>query len=162
MNSAGVTQSGGVENADTEAYRRVIDVNLLAPFYTCRAAIGPMKAQGSGDIINVSSQAGRKSAPNLSAYAVSKHALNTMTDGLRQEVGGYGIRVCTLMPGATNTEFGDSISDPRVRAGIKAHLSKEGTLDPVDVADAVMFIVGLPRRANISELSIRPTIDTSA
>ena len=63
VNSAGVTQSGGIENADTEAYRRVIDVNLLAPFYTCRAAIGPMKAQGSGDIINVSSQAGRKSAP---------------------------------------------------------------------------------------------------
>ena len=162
VNSAGVTQSGGIENADTEAYRRVIDINLLAPFYTCRAAIGPMKAQGSGDIINVSSQAGRKSAPNLSAYAVSKHALNTMTDGLRQGVGGYGIRVCTLMPGATNTEFGDSISDPRVRAGIKAHLTKEGTLDPVDVADAVMFVVSLPRRANISELSIRPTIDTSA
>src|SRR6266540_4223834 len=137
VNSAGLTQSGGIENADLDAFRRVMDVNLLATLYTCRAAIGPMKAQGSGDIINVSSQVARKSAPSMSAYSVSKHALNTLTDGLRQEVGGYGIRVCTLMPGATDTEFGDTISDPKVRAGIKAHLGKEGTLTPIDVADAV-------------------------
>src|SRR3546814_3599108 len=73
----------------------------MATLYTCRAAIGPMKAQGSGDIINISSLAATKSGPGFSAYASSKHALNSMSDGMRQEVGGHGIRVSIVMPGAT-------------------------------------------------------------
>src|SRR3546814_2167709 len=75
VNSAGIIQAGGIENVDTAEYRRVFDVNLMATLYTCRAAIGPMKAQGSGDIINISSLAAIKSGPGFSAYASSKHAL---------------------------------------------------------------------------------------
>lgn len=162
VNSAGIIQAGGIENVDTAEYRRVFDVNLMATLYTCRAAIGPMKAQGSGDIINISSLAATKSGPAFSAYAASKHALNSMTDGLRQEVGAHGIRVSIVMPGATSTEVFDNISNEKVRDAIKSHVSKDGAMAPNDVADAIMLIVGMPRRTNVSVIAIRPTIDTSA
>ena len=162
VNSAGILQSGGVENADIAAFRRVMDVNLFATLYTCKAAIGPMRSQGSGDIINISSLAGRKVATVFNAYSTSKFALNAMTDALRQEVGGYGIRVCILMPGATATEVAEAMADPTYRDAMRAHVNKEGALSPDDVAAAVLLVVTLPRRACISELSIRPTVDTSA
>lgn len=162
VNSAGMIQAGGVENVNTDEYRRVFDLNLLATLYTCRAAIAPMKAQGSGDIINISSLAATKSGPAFSAYAASKHALNSMTDGLRQEVGAHGIRVSIVMPGATSTEVFDNISNAQVRDAIRTHVSKDGAMAPGDVADAILLIVGMPRRTNISVLAIRPTIDTTA
>ncbi len=162
VNSAGIVQAGGIADADTGEYRRVIDVNLLATLYTCKAALASMKAQGSGDIVNISSLAARKSGPLFNAYSASKHALNAMTDGMRQEVGGHGIRVCTLMPGATTTEVADSMSDAHQRTAMQAHIGREGALLPADVADTILFLLSLPRRANISELAIRPTIDTTA
>jgi NADP-dependent 3-hydroxy acid dehydrogenase YdfG len=162
VNSAGIIQAGGIENANTEEYRRVIDVNLLATLYTCKAALGPMKAQGRGDIINISSLAGRKAAKLFSAYTASKHGLNAMTDAMRQEVGGFGIRVCIINPGATTTEVFENVSDPEMRKTMHTHVTKDGAMAASDVADAVLFVASLPPRANISELSIRPTIDTTA
>jgi NADP-dependent 3-hydroxy acid dehydrogenase YdfG len=162
VNSAGMIQAGGVAASDLDEYRRVFDLNLMATLYTCKAAIGPMKAQGSGDIINISSLAATKSGPAFSAYAASKHALNSMSDGLRQEVGGDGIRVSIVMPGATRTEVFDNISNAQVRESIKAHVGKDGAMAPADVADAILLIVGMPRRTNVSMVAIRPTIDTTA
>lgn len=162
INSAGILQVGTIENSDLDEYRRVVDVNLMGTVYTCQAAIPHMKERGSGDIINISSLAGRKVGPAVNAYAASKHACNAMTDGMRQEVGGYGIRVCILMPGATSTEVANNVSDPNFREAMKAHVGKEGAVASADIGDAVVFICSLPQRVNISEIAIRPTIDTSA
>lgn len=162
INSAGIMEAGGIENCDTAIYRRVIDINLMGTVYTSAAAVPHMLAQGGGDIITISSLAGRKGGPMTSAYSASKHAVNMMTDGMRQELGGKNIRVTTLMPGATETEVADSISDPQWRTAIKAHVSKDGAVKPRDIGEAIVFILAMPRRTNISEISIRPTIDTSA
>ncbi len=161
VNSAGVIDSGGVENADTARYRRVIDINLMASLYTSRAVIGPMRAQGGGDIINISSTAGRRAAALFNAYAASKFGLTGMTEAMRQEVGRYGIRVCIIEPGATETEVSVGIADPKYRQFISDHVSKEGAMKPEDVAGAILFVVCLPPRANVSQLLIRPTIDTA-
>jgi NADP-dependent 3-hydroxy acid dehydrogenase YdfG len=160
VNSAGVVAPGGVVDADTEHWRRVIGINLLATLYTCTAAIAPMRAQGGGDIINISSIAGRRAAGAFGPYSTSKFGLTAMTEGLRQEVGKQGIRVCIIEPGATTTEVANSITDPGVRKSIHEHVNKEGAMKPEDVADAIVFVVSLPRRTNVSELLIRPTIDT--
>jgi len=160
VNSAGVIAPGGVENADTEEWRRVIDINLLATLYTCTAAIGPMKAQGGGDIINISSIAGRRATGIFGPYSTSKFGLTAMTEGMRQEVGKYGIRVCIVEPGATATEVSNSIADPAVRKSIHEHVNKVGAMKSEDVAAAIVFVVSLPSRANVSEILIRPTIDT--
>jgi NADP-dependent 3-hydroxy acid dehydrogenase YdfG len=162
INSAGVMQTGGIENCNLDEYRRVFDINLYATLYTCKAAVPHMLTQGGGDIINISSLAARKGAPHTNAYAASKHALNSMTDLMRREVGDRNIRVCSLMPGATRSEVGDHISDPKWREVIQAHVSKDGAVLPSEVGDTVIFILSLPRRVNISEICIRPTIDTTA
>jgi len=162
VNSAGVMEAGGIEHCDTALYRKVLDINLMGTVYACAAAVPHMLAQGGGDIINISSLAARKGGPMTSAYSASKHAANAMTDGMRQELGGRNIRVTTLMPGATETEVGDHIADPQWRTAIQAHVSKEGAVQPRDIGETIVFILALPRRVNISEIAIRPTIDTSA
>jgi NADP-dependent 3-hydroxy acid dehydrogenase YdfG len=162
VNSAGIVAPGRIENADTELWRRAIEINLLATLYTCSAAIGPMRAQGSGDIINISSTAGRRVANGAFApYCASKYGLTAMTEGLRQEVGGHGIRVCIIEPGATTTEVSESITDPMIRESMRKHVSKEGAMKPQDIAAAILFVVALPARANVSEILIRPTIDVA-
>lgn len=161
VNSAGIIQAGGVENAKLDEWRRVLEVNLLATLYTCTAAISPMREQGGGDIINISSTAGRRAAAPFGPYSTSKFGLTGMTEGLRQEVGRYGIRVCIIEPGATTTEVADSISDDSYRKAMQAHVSKEGAMKPEDVADAIVFVASLPRRANVSQLLIRPTINVA-
>jgi NADP-dependent 3-hydroxy acid dehydrogenase YdfG len=162
INSAGVMQAGGVENADLDEYRRVFDINLFATLYTCTAAVPHMLEQGGGDIVTISSLAGRKGGPQTNAYSASKHAVNSMTDAMRQELGDRNIRVCTLMPGATTSEVGDNITDPNWRKAIQAHVAKDGAVKPSEVGETVVFILSLPRRVNISEICIRPTIDTTA
>jgi NADP-dependent 3-hydroxy acid dehydrogenase YdfG len=162
VNSAGVVQPGGVENADTALWRRVIDINLMSTLYTCQAAIGPMRAQGRGDIINISSTAGRRATGAFGPYCTSKFGLTAMTEGMRQEVGKYGIRVCIIEPGATKTEVAEGIVDPKMRDAMRTHVSKEGAMTAGDIADAIMFVVLLPPRTNVSEILIRPTIDTAA
>jgi NADP-dependent 3-hydroxy acid dehydrogenase YdfG len=162
INSAGVMQAGGIEGADLAEYRRVVEINLFGTVYTCQAALPHMIAQGSGDIVTISSLAARKGGPQTNAYSASKHAVNSMTDALRQEVGGKGIRVSILMPGATETEVAQNISDPNWRQAIAAHVSKEGAVQPSEIGETIVFMLSLPRHVNISEISVRPTIDTTA
>jgi NADP-dependent 3-hydroxy acid dehydrogenase YdfG len=162
INSAGVMQAGGIENADLAEYRRVFDINVFGTLYCCQAAVPHMLRQGAGDIINITSLAGRKGGPMTNAYSASKHAANSMTDAMRQELGDRNIRVSFLMPGATKSEVGDSISDPNWREAIKAHVGKEGAVLPEEIGQTIVFMLSLPRRVNISEISVRPTIDTTA
>lgn len=162
INSAGVMQAGGVENCDLDEYRRVFDINMFATLYTCKVAVPHMLAQGGGDIVTISSLAGRKGGPFTNAYSASKHAVNSFTDAMRQELGDRNIRVTILMPGATTTEVGDNITDPNWRTAIQAHVSKEGAVKASEVGDTIVYILSLPRNVNISEICIRPTIDTTA
>lgn len=162
INSAGVMQAGGIENADLDEYRRVFDINVFGTVYTSRAAIPHMLAQGAGDIVTISSLAGRKGGAMTNSYSASKHAVNAMTDAMRQELGDRNIRVSILMPGATTSEVGDSITDPNWRKAIQAHVSKDGAVQPADIGATIVFMLSLPRNVNISEIAVRPTIDTSA
>lgn len=162
INSAGVMQAGGVENANLDEYRRVFDINVFAQLYCSSAAVKHMLAQGEGDIVNITSLAGRKGGAMTNAYSASKHAANAMSDAMRQELGDRNIRVSYLMPGATKSEVGDSISDPNWRKAIQAHVGKEGAVLPSEIGDTIVFMLSMPRRVNISEITVRPTIDTTA
>jgi NADP-dependent 3-hydroxy acid dehydrogenase YdfG len=162
INSAGIMQAGGIEGADLAEFRRVYEINVFGTLYTCAAAVPHMIRQGEGDIVNITSLAGRKGGPQTNAYSGSKHAANSMTDAMRQELGGKNIRVSILMPGATSTEVGDGISDPNWRQAIQAHVSKEGAVKPEEIGQTIVFMLSLPRNAHISEISVRPTIDTTA
>lgn len=162
INSAGVNEVGGIVSLNLEGWRKVIEINLWGTIYTCKAAVPHLKAEGGGDIINISSTAGRRAAGLFASYATSKHGVNGFTESIRQELGGDNIRVCVIEPGATETEIADSITDPQWSAAIQQHVSKSGAMAAGDIADAIIFILTLPRRANVSQILIRPTIDTAA
>ena len=159
VNSAGMMQADNVGDADIAQWRRMMEINFLAALYTCHAAVGPMRAQRSGNIVNIGSLACRTTSPLYNSYAASKFALNAMTDGLRQEVGPHGVRVCMIAPGPTRTEIAEGISDPVHRDAIRAYIQQDGALEPADVAATIVFIASLPPRANISEVWIRATTD---
>ena len=161
VNNAGIIEAGGIENADVDDWRRVIDTNLMAAVYTCKAAIPPMKAQGSGDIIIISSTAARRVASPFNSYSASKFGLWAMTEGMRQEIAKYGIRVSNIEPGFTSTECSEGITEPGFRDMMRKHINQEGAMKPEDIAAGVVFVASLPARANVPEIQIRPTIDAS-
>jgi NADP-dependent 3-hydroxy acid dehydrogenase YdfG len=161
INSAGVNEAGGVDSLPLNLWRKVLDINLMGTLYSCKAAVPLMKAQGSGDIINISSTAGRRAVAAFAAYATSKFGVTGLTESLRQEVGGSGIRVSIIEPGATRTEIADSITNPKAREAISKHVSKEGAMAASDIADAIMFVLSLPPHVNVSQMLIRPTIDVA-
>ena len=161
VNSAGMIDAGGLEGLSAEGWQRVIAVNLMGTIHSCRAALPHMKAQGSGDIINISSTAGRRAAGLMGAYSTAKFGLTGFTEGLRQELGAHGVRVSIVEPGATATEVAAGISDPAMRAAMQHHVSRAGAMQPADIAEAIMLIVGLPRRANVAQILIRPIDDIS-
>jgi NADP-dependent 3-hydroxy acid dehydrogenase YdfG len=161
VNSAGTIQAGGVENCDTEEWRRTMDLNFFASLYTSAAAFPHMKDQGGGDIIQISSTGGRRPTSHFGSYGASKFALNGMSWGLREEAGKVGIRVCVVEPGATTSEISETMSDPTGREFMREHIRKDGAMKPEDIAAMVLCVVSLPQRANVQELLIRPTIDTA-
>lgn len=160
INSAGVNEAGGLEALSLDKWRRVMDINLMGTVHTCKAAV-PYLKDGGGDIINISSTSGRRAAAAFASYSTSKFALTGFTEALRQELGQSGVRVSIIEPGATETEIAQSISDPAWRDAIQQHVTKEGAMQADDIAQAIVFIVSLHPRANVSQILIRPTIDTA-
>jgi NADP-dependent 3-hydroxy acid dehydrogenase YdfG len=161
VNSAGVNEAGGIESLALDEWRRVIDINLMGTIYTCKAAFPHMKAQGSGDIVNISSTAGRRSGAAFASYSTSKFGLTGFTEALRQECGKQGIRVSIVEPGATATEISQSINDPKWREAIQQHTHAETAMGAEDIADAIMLVVQLPRRANVTRILVQPTTDVA-
>jgi len=161
INSAGINEAGGIESLPLEHWRKLIDINLMGTIYTSRTAFPIMKAQGAGDIVNISSTAGRRSGFAFAGYATSKFGVTGFTEALRQEGGTAGIRVSIIEPGATATEIAQSISDPKWREAMHEHTHKEGAMGTEDVVDAIMLVLQLPRRANVTRILMQPTIDVA-
>jgi NADP-dependent 3-hydroxy acid dehydrogenase YdfG len=161
INSAGIMRMGGIEGASLAEFRQVFEINVFGTLYACAAAVPHMLAQGGGDIVNVTSLAARKGGAGTNAYSSSKHAAHAMSDGMRQELGNRNIRVMEYLPGATTSEVGDSIPDPRSRKFIQSHVAKDGAIKPSEVGEVVVFMLAMPRHVNISEISVRPTTDTT-
>jgi len=104
VNNAGIT--GG--NATTwelapDVWRRVIEVNLVAPYLVCRAVVPQMLKQGYGRIVNVASVAGKEGNPNASHYSASKAGLIALTKSLGKELAGKGVLVNAVSPAAAKT-----------------------------------------------------------
>lgn len=103
VNNAGYAQAGAVEDVDDDAVRAQLEVNLVAPMRLARLVLPGMREAGGGRIVNVSSLAGRASSPMAGWYAASKHGLEAVTDALRVEVDGMGVRVVLVEPGGFGT-----------------------------------------------------------
>jgi NAD(P)-dependent dehydrogenase (short-subunit alcohol dehydrogenase family) len=103
VNNAGRTQVGAVEETTDEELRDLFELHFFAPAALTRAVLAPMRAQGGGAIVQMSSVGGQVTAPGFSAYCATKFALEGLTETLRDEVAGFGIHAMIVEPGAFRT-----------------------------------------------------------
>ena len=157
VNNAGLMLLGPVEDADTEAWRRMVDVNLLGLLYCTHAALPVMREQGSGHIVNLSSTAGRFARAGSAVYNLTKFGVNAFSEGLRQEVVRHHIRVTVIEPGYTATEL-QGHNEGAVREGIAQMREEIGeVLEAEDIADGVLWAVTRPAHVAVNEVLIRPS-----
>jgi NADP-dependent 3-hydroxy acid dehydrogenase YdfG len=157
VNNAGVMLLSTVGKGLSDQWRQMFEVNVMGLLYATDAAIGHMKEQGSGHLVNISSVAGRKVTRDSSGvYAGTKHAVNAISEGLRQELLENNVRVTIVGPGAVDTELPDHITDEEAREGLSGLLKLE-RLQAEDIADAIVYAVTQPERVSVNEILIRPT-----
>ena len=157
VNNAGVMLLSTVGKSLSDQWRSMFEVNVMGLLYATDAAIGHMKEQGSGHLVNISSVAGRKVTRDSSGvYAGTKHAVVAISEGLRQELLEDNIRVTVVEPGAVETELTDHITDEDAREAVSS-LHKLEILQSEDIANAIVYAVTQPERASVNEILIRPT-----
>jgi NADP-dependent 3-hydroxy acid dehydrogenase YdfG len=157
VNNAGIMLLSTVGKSLSDQWRAMFEVNVMGLLYATDAAIGYMKEQDSGHLVNISSVAGRKVTRDSSGvYAGTKHAVNAISEGLRQELLEDNIRVSIVGPGAVDTELPDHITDEDAREGLSG-LMKLERLQAEDIADAIVYAVTQPWRVSVNEILIRPT-----
>lgn len=142
VNNAGISCITSALDTSAEMYRKVIDVNLVAPFLLAKAFGGLMVAAGSGSVVNVASVAGMQGVADRSAYNASKHGLIGLTRTLAVEWGAKGVRVNAVCPGWVKTEMdhkdqaGGSYSD----SDITDHVPMGRFAKPDDIAQAIAWL----------------------
>jgi len=106
INNAGQSVRGNVADVDIDQFRQIFELNVLAPVEAMQALIPKMRQNGGGLIINVSSNVSQMHLPAISAYAATKAALNMISDTAREELASENIRITTMFPRRTATNFG--------------------------------------------------------
>jgi NADP-dependent 3-hydroxy acid dehydrogenase YdfG len=158
INNAGVMLLGPVEGADTDQWRRMIDVNCLGLLYCTHAALPLMREQGAGHIVNVSSVAGRVAALGSAVYNMTKWGVVGFSEGLRQEALHANIRVTIIEPGYVETELqGHNEGNPIVMEAMEKTRQQLDPLQADDIADAILHALTRPQHVAINEVLIRPT-----
>jgi NAD(P)-dependent dehydrogenase (short-subunit alcohol dehydrogenase family) len=152
VNNAGVGTVAPCEVADYAIgeWDRIVNVNLRGTFLCCRAVLPRMRERRRGTIINVASITGVKSAPLVAPYGAGKFGVVGLTQALLAENHQYGIRVCMVHPGPTDTTIWDKKLVP-VPAEVRAAMMR-----PEDVAHAVLFLATLPDQVRVDEIVVLP------
>jgi NADP-dependent 3-hydroxy acid dehydrogenase YdfG len=157
INNAGVMLLGPIDGADTEDWRRMINVNVLGLMYATHAVLPLMKTQKTGHILNVSSVAGRVVAPYGAVYCATKFAVGAFSESLRQQVCKDNIRVTIIEPGVVATELVQHITHAETKNMAEEFYGSMKTLDSEDIANAIVYALTQPDHVCINELLVRPT-----
>ena len=158
VNNAGVMLLGPVEGANTDEWRRMVDVNVLGLLYCTHAAIPLIRESGGGDIVNVSSVAGRQATLGAAVYNFTKWGVTGFSEALRQEALHSGIRVTCVEPGFVETELQGHNENPVVRQATEKMREEIGkVLEAGDIARAIVYVLVQPEHVSINEVLVRPT-----
>lgn len=147
--NVGRGQRGPIESLALAEWEATLAANLTAPFLTARAAIPHLKRRGGGQIVAVSSGAGKRGYAGMTAYCAAKFGLQGLMESLAEEVGGDGIRCGVVVPGSILTDFGGRNADEKREGGAKY-------LAPEDVAASILHLLTRPGHAWVQEMLLWP------
>jgi NADP-dependent 3-hydroxy acid dehydrogenase YdfG len=160
VNSAGLARGfGPLAENDPDDWDEMIDTNVKGLLYVTKALLPHLVAR-RGHVVNIGSVAGHSVYPKGAVYCASKFAERAITEGLRMDLVGSGVRVSTVDPGMVETEFslvrfhGDAPRAARVYDGMTP-------LRAADIAETIAWIVDRPAHVNIAEVVILPTDQAS-
>lgn len=157
INNAGLAVGlSTVADGVLDDWERMIDTNIKGVLYISRLVSQSMIKNGSGHIVNISSIAGKETYPMGNVYCATKHAVQSLTKGMRIDFLKHGIKVSSVCPGAVDTEFsvvrfkGDEKQAQKVYDGITPLYAR-------DVAETILFVVTRPAHVNIDDILVMPT-----
>ncbi len=161
VNNAGLASGlSTIQEGDMDDWEKMIDTNIKGLLYITRAVVQGMLERKEGHIINIGSIAGHQFYPKGNVYSATKAAVNALTNAMRLDLHGTGIRVSTIDPGLVETEFsivrfhGDKERADQTYKGMTP-------LTPDEVADAVLYCATRPLHVNIQQIVIMPTDQAS-
>jgi NADP-dependent 3-hydroxy acid dehydrogenase YdfG len=157
INNAGLSRGlSKIQDGDIDQWEEMIDTNVKGLLYVSRAILPGMIARKKGTIVNIASIAGRETYPSGNVYCATKSAVRTLSEAMRIDVNGTGIRVMNVDPGMVETEFsivrfsGDEQRAKQVYAGLQP-------LTADDVAEVIVFSVNRPSHVTLGDMLILPT-----
>ncbi len=158
VNNAGLGHAASLLEGDTEAWRDMLDVNVLALCACTREGTRQMRAHGDwGQVIHISSMSAHRVPTGSGVYSATKYAVRSLTEGLRLELHALGsrVRVCAISPGFVRTEFAAQYH--KSEAAAAETYARYEVLEAEDVAAAVTYILSQPQRVQLHDLLMRPT-----
>ena len=150
INNAGIGKFETLLEMDPQEWKRIIDVNLMGPYYVTRAVLPQLIEKNRGDIINISSTNGLSGAATSSAYSASKFGVIGLTESLAQEVRRNNIRVTALTPSTVATELA-------VKTNLIAENNDEKYMQPEDIAEFIVAQLKLHPRIYVKTASMLAT-----
>ncbi len=151
INNAGIIETGRVGEVDLERLGKMVRINVEAAFRMSYAALEHFKERRRGHVINISSVLGTKTREGAGAYSGTKYALEALSEALRMELAGSGIRVSCIEPGLVRTELHDHYPVHPAKT-----LGMSRPLLPEDVARCVRFVLEQPQHVLIPRLMLLP------
>lgn len=162
VNNAGLSRGfEPVHAGDEEDWDTMLDTNVKGLLTISKAVANLMIANGKGHIIHVSSTAGKGVYANGAVYCASKYAVEAITNAMRLELNPFGIKVSSIAPGLTETEFSQVRFNGDIARAAEVYRGFE-PLRAVDIAEAVWFMINRPAHVNISDLTIMPTAQAAS
>jgi NADP-dependent 3-hydroxy acid dehydrogenase YdfG len=154
INNAGVMLLAPFASDQRAEHRRMVETNLLGAMTATDVFLDQLR-DGGGDLVNISSVAGRTARPGNAVYAATKWGINGWSESLRQELQ-PDIRVMVIEPGAVATELTDHITHADTKRATERRYD-EMAITAADIAEVIAFAVSRPRRMTLNEILVRPT-----
>jgi len=156
VNNAGVMYLGRIEGAPLDEWREMIGVNVMGVLYCTHAALPLMTAQGSGDIVIVSSVGGRVTPTLSGVYCLTKWGVGAFAEVLRKETVGTGVRVLVVEPGRVESELRDHLRQEVLDELGPGFAALRG-LDADVIANTIVYATAQPPEVSFSEILVRPS-----
>jgi dehydrogenase/reductase SDR family member 7B len=134
VNNAGISQRSLAIDTDLAVYRKIMDIDLLAPIALAQSVLPHMAERGNGHIVMISSVAGKVGSPLRTAYSAAKHGLIGYADALRAETAGLGLKTLVVTPGSVRTNVSRNALNADGSARGESDAAIENGLDPAEAA----------------------------